>query len=339
MISVIIPAYNAGQTIDRCLDALALQTVSQDSYEIVVVDDDSSDDTRVRVQAHGGVQLLTQHHAGPAAARNLGVERAVGEIVLFTDADCAPAQDWIERMIAPLRSAAEDLDTTSIVGVKGVYRTAQRELVARFVQLEYEDKYDHMARQGSIDFIDTYSAGYRRDVFLANGGFDSSFPVASVEDQEFSFRLAERGYSMVFVPEAVVTHCGHPRTLCAYWRRKFKIGYWKVQVHARHPGKLVRDSHTPQSLRAQILLVGLLGICVLGGLFWPPLRWGIGISGAAFLLTALPFVRKAWRQDRPVAAVAPFLLFVRSLALGTGFAAGLVARGGPWGARRGDVHK
>jgi len=317
-ISAIVPAYNAEDTIDQCLDALARQTVPRETYEVIVVDDGSSDGTWARVEAHPGVRLLTQVNVGPAAARNRGVQHARGEIVLFTDADCVPAEDWIARMAAPFRDPA-------IVGVKGAYLTDQRALVARFVQIEYEDKYDRMAREPAIDFIDTYAAAYRRDVFLANGGFDTAFPTASVEDQEFSFRLAGQGHRMVFVPEARVRHLGHADTLAAYWRKKLKIGYWKVLVHRLHPEKLVRDSHTPQTLKVQILLVGLVGLFLVGGLLWPVSLMVGGAIGLLFLLTTLPFAAKAWAKDPVVALASPGLLFVRALALGTGFAIGLVS--------------
>jgi glycosyltransferase involved in cell wall biosynthesis len=354
-ISVIVPAYNAENSIERCLRALQNQTVSHARYEILVVDDGSSDQTCAQVQAHASVRLLTQAHAGPAAARNLGVQKARGEVVLFTDADCEPTPDWIERMVGPFyggdamahgaslprspRGEAVDAGVSAkgqeIVGVKGTYLTQQREWVARFVQMEYEDKYDRMARERVIDFVDTYAAGYRRDVFLANGGFEVRFPVASVEDQEFSFRLARQGYRMVFVPEAQVYHWGHPHNLAAYWRKKFRIGYWKVLVHQRHPDKLVRDSHTPQSLKVQIALVGLSGLCLLGSILWPPLGWGFGLLGLMFVFTTLPFVFKAWGKEPGIALVSPGLLLVRALALGAGFAAGLAAHVGS-GAREGS---
>jgi glycosyltransferase involved in cell wall biosynthesis len=317
-ISVIIPAYNAEDTIDQCLAALARQTTPRERYEIIVVDDGSSDEARARVKARAGVRLLTQVHAGPAAARNLGAEHARGEVVLFTDSDCEPTPDWIERMVTPFCDG-------EVVGVKGAYLTRQREIVARFVQMEYEDKYDRMARERYIDFVDTYSAGYRRAVFVANGGFDPSFPEASVEDQEFSFRLAAQGYKMAFVPEALVYHWGHARNLWAYWRRKLRIGYWKVVVHRRYPDKLLRDSHTPQVLKVQVLLVGIGCLHFLGGLLWPPLRWGAAIVGFLFFLTTFPFVFKAWAKGPLVAILSPGLLFVRALALGMGFVAGLVA--------------
>jgi cellulose synthase/poly-beta-1,6-N-acetylglucosamine synthase-like glycosyltransferase len=224
---------------------------------------------------------------------------------------------------------ADPFQDTQVAGVKGVYLSRQREVVARFVQLEYEDRYDRMVRRASIDFIDTYAAGYRRDILLAHGGFDPSFPVASVEDQELSFRMAEQGYQLIFVPQARVYHLGHAHNLSAYVQRKLRIGYWKVRVTKRYPSKLLRDSHTPHLLKIQILLVGLGFLCLLGSILWPPLGWGFVILGLSFLLTTLPFVIKAWPKDPLVAVLSPGLLLARALALGVGFAAGLITNSGP----------
>jgi hypothetical protein len=159
---------------------------------------------------------------------------------------------------------------------------------------------------------------------MVNGGFDPVFPEASVEDQDLSFRLAEQGHRMLFVPEARVCHWGHPRTLNAYARRKFRIGYWKVLVAKRHPGKLFDDSHTPQLLKCQILLAGLGGLCLLGIPLWPLLAGGVAVAGLLFLFAILPFTIRAWRKDPGVALASPALLLLRALALGTGFAAGLI---------------
>ena len=317
-VSVIIPAYNAASTIDTCLEALEQQTVPGDAYEILVVDDGSSDGTPDRVRAHPDARLFTQERAGPAAARNLGARHARGDLLLFTDADCQPTRDWIEQMVAPF-------DDEATAAVKGAYLSRQREIVARFVQLEYEDKYARMARQLTIDFVDTYAAAYRRDLFVAQGGFDAAYPVASVEDQEFSFRLARRGLKMCFAPRARVYHLKHAGGLGAYCRRKFTIGYWKVLVTRRYPDKIWRDSHTPQVLKAQILLLGLATLALAGGLFWSPLLGASGILLLLFLLSTLPFAVKAWSKDRPVALISPGLLLARALALGAGYALGLVA--------------
>ena len=328
MISVVIPAYNAEVTLGRCLAALGEQTRPPD--EIILVDDGSTDGTAELARRHG-VQVISQSNAGPAAARNTGARAARGDLLLFTDADCAPAPEWVERMAAPFADP-------TVAGAKGVYGTTQGELVARFVQIEYEDKYDRMRGQPRIDFVDTYSAGYRRDVFLQAGGFDTTFPTASVEDQEFSFRLAKAGHRLVFVPDASVLHL-HDRTPAEYVRRKYWIGYWKALVTRRYPSKLARDSHTPQILKLQMGMAGAGALCLvlsfllrLGDLGrtqaaprrgrragWA--RWGL-LFWLAHGLTTLPFVRKAWPKDRVVALLSPLLLFARAWALGVGFVLG-----------------
>jgi cellulose synthase/poly-beta-1,6-N-acetylglucosamine synthase-like glycosyltransferase len=324
-ISVVIPAWNAQETIGFCLEALQSQRGFSGEIEIIVVDDGSTDSTNKVVASFTGVQLVWQEHAGPAAARNLGVKHAAGDIVLFTDADCVPSHDWIVKMVAPFANEM-------IVGVKGVYLNDQKSIVARFVQKEYEDKYDRMKGEGFIDFIDTYSAGYRREEFLANDGFDSSFPSASVEDQEFSFRLSQLGYVMIFTPEAKVYHLRHAESWKDYFRKKFRIGYWKVLVHRSHPRKIFRDSHTPQILKLQIILVGLGFIITISGI--PLLLSGLSVeillgafilTGGLFMLTTLPFVVKTWQIDKPVALVSSVFLFLRAISLGLGLTVGILA--------------
>jgi len=327
--SVVIPAYNAASAVSACLKALADQSISRERYEIVVVDDGSQDATRQKV-ARLGARLLSQPHKGPAAARNLGARESRGEIVLFTDADCVPASDWIETMLAPF---ADD----QIAGAKGVYRTHQKELVARFVQLEYEDKYDLMRKERYIDFVDTYAAAYRKEVFNNNEGFDPAFPRASGEDVEYSYRLAERGYKMVLVPQAIVYH-HHVDSLLDYLKRKFHVGYWRVLMYRKHPGKIWKDSHTPQSLKLQLILAALCValLPILPFLPWLAV-WGLGASLILFLVSSLPFLVKCFKKDPQVGLVALPLLLVRALALGIGFLAGVMSQ--PYFALRGHLKR
>lgn len=320
-LAVVVPAYNAAGTIAGCVAALRDQHYDG-PVEIIVVDDGSTDATAALARA-AGAKVITTPRGRPAAARNAGARAATAPIVCFTDADCAPRPDWLGEISAPFVDPA-------VIAAKGTYATRQRSLVARFVQLEYEDKYDHLRPQATIDFIDTYSCAYRRDVLLANGGFDERFHY--LEDQELSFRLAARGYRMVFRPAAIVEH-RHSATLRAYLRKKATIGYWKVQVVRRFPGQAVRDSHTPQVMKAQMALAALL----LAGLAAGPVGWALGWAGAAwllaaagaaaaaFLLTTLPFVAKTWDKDRSVTLAAPALLFGRAAALGWGTLRGLLS--------------
>ncbi|MBN1178002.1 MAG: glycosyltransferase [Anaerolineae bacterium] len=317
-VSVIVPAYRAAAALERCLHALGAQTVPRSQYEVIVVDDGSGDETADRARAAGADRVLTIPHAGPAAARNAGVALAQGDIVLFTDADCEPAGDWIAQMTAPFADPAID-------GAKGVYRTRQRAWVARFVQLEYEEKYDRMARQETIDFVDTYAAAYRRRVFEQGQGFDVAFPRASGEDVEFSYRLARQGRRLLFAPGAVVFH-HHVDTLGKYARRKYHVGFWRVRMYRLHPDKALSDSHTPQTLKVHIALVGAMLACLaLGSVQRGFLIAAAGLL-AAFCASTVPFVVKALRRDPRIALVAPGLLFLRALALGIGVLAGGLAQ-------------
>jgi glycosyltransferase involved in cell wall biosynthesis len=311
LISIIIPVYNGSQTLPGCLQALQQQ--SRPADEIIVVDDGSTDETAA-IAAHFGVNLISQANAGPAAARNHGAQVACGDILLFTDADCAPTSTWVARMVAPFADP-------TVAGAKGEYRTRQRGLVARFVQQEYQERYDRMAGQAQIDFVDTYAAAYRRPLFLAAGGFDPTF--LKNEDQEFSFRLAGQGYRLVYVPGAVVYH-QHDGTLAEYMQRKYWIGYWKAFVTRRYPAKLVHDSHTPPVLKAQVGLA-LLGAAFLlsRGLFSNRLAGaGARLAWDSLLLSGLPLYLKILQRDAPVLGVAPVLLVARALALGAGFLLG-----------------
>jgi len=297
------------------VDAVQVQDTALD-YEILVVDDGSQDATAEVAETHGA-RVIRQTNAGPAAARNAGARAARGEVLAFTDADCEPSPGWLEALCRPL------LDDASLVAVKGAYRTRQRELVARFVQQEYEQKYCRLEQQETIDFVDTYSCAYRRAVFLENGGFDTAFPVPSVEDQELSFRLAAKGYRMVFSPSAIVYHI-HDRTLGDYVRRKWGIGYWKVFLLRWLPEKALSDSHTPPSLRAQILLLALALAMAAVGFLWPSAWIVAALALVAFYLTAIPLLGQIAQRDLPVLLIAPSMLLLRAGALGFGLLWGLL---------------
>ncbi len=314
-ISVVIPTFNGAQRIGNCLAALQPQAERHDC-EIVVVNDGSSDNTAKVVATYPGVRLIHQANAGPAAARNRGAAASRGEIVLFTDDDCVPAPDWLEAMLKPF-------ENPEIVGVKGVYRTRQKKLMARFVQIEYEDRYRRMLRFDHIDFIDTYSAAFRRDRFLAIGGYDTAFPLASAEDAELSYRMSERGWKMKFAPEAIVCHT-HPDTLIQYLRKKYKFACWRMLAVRRNPSKGVRDSHTPQLMKLQLLLLPALLLSM--GIDWT-LRPTVPLTGlvlGAFLVSTLPFSLRALRKDPLVGVAAPFLLAARACAQLLGVIAGVI---------------
>jgi GT2 family glycosyltransferase len=308
--SIIIPTFNGASRIGNCLNALLKQTAGGVA-EILVVNDGSTDETEDVVARYPGVRLINQINAGPAAARNHGAREAKGSIILFTDDDCVPTADWLSAMLQPF-------DDPEVIAVKGVYRTEQRSLVARFVQVEYEDRYRLMARLPSIDFIDTYSAGFRRNRFLEMKGYDTSFPVPSAEDIELSYRMSACGWKMEFIPHAIVYHT-HPDTLARYLKKKYKFALWRVLAVAKNPSKVFKDSHTPQLMKLQLLFApALLCTGVMDLATRPAIPSSLFVA-AIFFVSTLPFAFRAIAKDPVIGVLSPVLLSLRAFAQVAGF--------------------
>lgn len=245
--SIVIPAYNAEKHLQACLDALLQQTIHPE--EIIVVDDGSTDSTRTIAESFSLVTLLTQKNQGPAKARNAGAKKARGDVVLFIDSDCIAEKNWLEEMLKPF-------EDENVVGVQGAYKTKQKSLSARFDQLDIEYRYERMKKKDTIDWIGTYSAAYKRKVFMDAKGFDETFPKASGEDSELSYRLAEQGMVLKFAPNAIVYHT-HPNSLLHYLRVKYFRAYWRTRMYVKHPQKSVQDSYTPHVLKINFFVGGL----------------------------------------------------------------------------------
>ncbi|MBI4003359.1 MAG: glycosyltransferase [Nitrospira defluvii] len=317
-VTVVIPAYNATKTIGDGLEAFARQSFQAAEVEIIIVDDGSTDGTPEYIERYvknwgpeqPRLRVMRQAHQGPAAARNLGAEAAQGEFLLFTDADCVPHLDWIKEMVAPFQSP-------SIAAVKGAYKTKQRSLVARFAQAEFEARYRQLAAAEYVDVVFSYSAGFRREIFRTIGGFDTSFPVADNEDTDLSYRVATAGYKIKFNPAAIIYH-QHPATLKQYLRKKHSRAYWRVMVYKRFPGKAIRDSYTPQTLKLQIGSV-VLGAGALAFIPLVPNAFYVAaLAGGLFTATALPFLWQLPREDPGLRVAAPFLLVCRAVVMASG---------------------
>ena len=154
-------------------------------------------------------------------------------------------------------------------------------------------------------------------------GYDTSFPVACAEDIELSYRMSARGWKMMFVPAAIVYHT-HPDTFARYLKKKYKFAFWRVLAVRKNPSKGVKDSHTPQIMKLQLLFAPALLIAVAFDLTVRPILPASALVLAGFLLSTLPFTLRAIKKDPMVGILSPVLLAARACAQVMGVAGGLI---------------
>lgn len=203
--SIIIPAYNRTGTLRQTLTAATDQDFSQ--YEVIVVDDGSSDGTPEMVEHEfPSVQLLRQPNRGPAAARNRGIEAATGDIIAFTDDDCLPPNDWLARLADGYARYPQ------VAGVGGGLK-APPDILASNVYAQYEryvaQQVYHVGEAEVVAGFDCPAGGtanmsYRKSVLVDVEGFDTQFPVAASEDADLKLRICQRGHTLLYIPVRVI---------------------------------------------------------------------------------------------------------------------------------------
>lgn len=173
-VSVIIPCHNEQKHIGECLDSLLAQTIPASQYELIVVDDGSTDRTVEIVQGYvaknsGRMRFFQQKHGGPALARNLGAKEAAGKVYAFLDSDMLFAPDFLEKLIAPVE-AGEVTGTFTL----DEFVANQYNLWSRGWSVCYYLPRDRRVPENLTDTESTVFRAITRAAFWSVGGFDST---------------------------------------------------------------------------------------------------------------------------------------------------------------------
>jgi len=228
-VSVVVPFFNSAATLAGCLRALAGQSLEREAFEVIAVDDGSTDGGGKGVEAFGA-RLIRQENRGAPAARNTGIRAAEGDWVAFTDADCMPSRGWLKNLLAAVDSAPQD---SSVLGAAGSTTGLGSESPpARFVDLVGGlDAKQHLSHP-LFPFAPSGNLMYRRDALTTVGGFDERFDAYDACDLHTRLVRAMGG-RLVFSPRAVVLHI-HRSDWGSFWRQQKGYGHGMAQFYLAH---------------------------------------------------------------------------------------------------------
>jgi mycofactocin system glycosyltransferase len=231
-VSIVIPVRDQTGDLGECLASLAEMDYPQDSREIIVVDDGSKKDVSRIIMTENIRFIRLEKSMGPAAARNIGAEKAGGDILAFLDADCTAGEKWLGEIV-PFFQAG------------GVGAVGGR--VSGYYDKGFLDKYEatssslHMGsrlllegKSGSTFYLPTANLLVRRDVFISTGGFRSGMRIG--EDVDFCWRLRGLGHTLLYVPFGAVAH-KHRHRLDKMLLRRAQYGMSEAPLYRTHRDK------------------------------------------------------------------------------------------------------
>ncbi len=267
-ISVVIPVFNAGRYLEQVIDSLELQDYDRDRFEIIMVDNNSTDDSTAIIGRHPAIKLLQEPTQSSYAARNLGINSSVGEIIAFTDSDCMPQKDWLSKIEIAMRNPC----TGIVLGRESAScRTTGVSLLNCYQHTR--DTYIFNGEIGDLYYGYTNNMAVRRQLFDETlfsermRGSDATFVSDVVE------RLSVE--SVQYDPEMLVTHL----EITSIW-----VMFRKWFIYGRSQ-KLVEDETSWRPL-TMLERIKVYGNTVRVHRF-PPLH-------SAYLLTLLLFGVLCW---------------------------------------------
>lgn len=239
-LSVVVPTYNRRAILRKTLLAFASQTIAPDRFEVIVVDDGSSDDTMAMLEqfkAPFALRIFSRRHQGANAARNQAIREASGEIVLITGDDMIPEPAFLESHLKFHQQHSSELDA-----MLGFIDWSPEMTVTPFMRFivspEGGQQFSfHVVRDGKADFRLFYTSNLslKRSLLLKQATlFDQDFTYPAYDDTELGYRLARQGMQIHYNPLAVTCH-HHEITVEGFVHRQRKAGHMAVILARKHP--------------------------------------------------------------------------------------------------------
>jgi glycosyltransferase involved in cell wall biosynthesis len=224
-VSVVVCAYNAERTMEACL--ASLETLDYPDYEVIVVNDGSTDKTLEISERFPYCRIISQPNKGLSVARNVGADAATGEIVAYTDSDCVADPDWLTYLVARM-------ETGKLAACGGPnFPPPEDNLVPAAVAVSPGGPTHVLISDEVAEHIAGCNMAFRREALLELGGFDPQYRAAG-DDVDICWRFQDAGHQIGFSPAAIVWHFRR-NTVQAYLNQQKGYGKAEALVYAKHP--------------------------------------------------------------------------------------------------------
>ena len=230
--SIIIPTYSADVLLMECIQSLCNQSVDMNYFEVIVVNDGGKRKISERLdlfESQLTIRYFYQKNKGPAAARNLGINMARGDIVLFLDDDSLPTSDWLKTVINAWNKYS-DYD-----GIGGYIIGDKTDSIYCRVNTDFFNWYlAHYSTNDNLPFLTTCNAGYKKSILNKVGNFDEEFKKASGEDRDLNIKLSKAGAKLILDQRILVYH-DRDLTLRSYAKKYYNYGKAAKEIYSRYP--------------------------------------------------------------------------------------------------------
>jgi O-antigen biosynthesis protein len=270
-VSVVVACYNGQRTLRACLDSIF--QLNYPDFEVILVDDGSTDSTPQIAAGFPGLRVIRQSHAGLSVARNGGVEIATGDVIAFTDADCRADEDWLRYLV-------NELVGGNYVGVGGPNLLPPEDsVVAAAVMVSPGGPTHVMLTDREAEHVPGCNMAFFKWALDDVGGFDPALRTAG-DDVDLCWRLQERGYRIGFSPAGFVWHYRRSNP-AAYLRQQFGYGEAEALLARKHPerfnalgaglwrGRIYSPAQFTVRLRRPVIYHGLFGSGLFQKLYAP----------------------------------------------------------------------
>jgi len=269
--SIIIPTYNTTGVLYQCINAIYHQTVPRDLFEILIINDGGRNeiigDTHFSDRSFN-IRYFNQDHKGPAAARNLGIREARGDILLLLDDDSLPTRQWLDA-VSKAWDAFPGYD-----GIGGYVASENSDSIYCRVN---SDLFNWFLKQQSTNhgcnFLVTCNAGYTKSIIQKIGLFDEHYKGAYGEDRDLNIRIVNSG-GKLRLDEKILVYHDRDLTFRSFVRKHFNYGKAAFNIYTRYPeqrmasAKGYMDLYTPitnqyKTLKEKIQTITLLTLSQL----------------------------------------------------------------------------